>query len=129
MADLLKDFESYFIEQDLLDPYVCCLDGAKEDPNAIIVVSEYGGSSSPTQIDGASRSIQILVRNTADNVEGAKAKVNELFQSLRTEDAIVQLTTLRWGVVTLRQPPFRMRVDAKGRVYYGFNVGIITYHD
>jgi hypothetical protein len=129
MSDLLMDFESYFTDQGLLAGHVCCLDGIKETPDAVIVISEYGGAPTPSQIEGASRSIQILVRNTGEGVVVAKEKANELYRSLLTEDAIVQLTPARWGMVTLRQPPFRMRVDVKGRVFYGFNLGIITYLD
>lgn len=128
-SDLLKDFETYFREQNLLGKYKCTYDGAQDSPSDLIMISEYIGSPVVSQIDGAARSVQILVRDKQDNTEKARAKAHELFRSLKTEDSVVQLTPYRWGVVTLRQAPFKMRTDTSNRVYYGFNLAIVTYLD
>lgn len=128
-SDLLKDFETYFAQQGALGKYKCSFDGAKDSPSDLIMITEYIGSPVVSQIEGAVRSIQILVRDKQDNTEKARAKAHELFRTLKTEDGVVQLTPFRWGVVTLRQAPFKVRTDTSNRVYYGFNLAIVTYLD
>ncbi|MNU64663.1 hypothetical protein D3C71_539450 [compost metagenome] len=129
MADLLKDFETYFNAQNLLGGYKCSFDGARDSPAELIMITEYIGSPLVSQIDGAVRSIQILVRDKQDRLERARDKAHDLFNSLRTADSVVQLTALRWGVVTLRNAPIKVRTDTGNRVYYGFNLAIVTYLD
>lgn len=124
---LLDDFETYFASQGLLTDFAVFKDAAQDKPDKAIIISEYSGAAVSAKIAGASRSVQVLARGP--NPVDGMAMANVLFRSLRVEDDIIQLTPERWGQITLRQSPIRIKVDTQGRVYYGFNLGIITYND
>lgn len=127
MPDLLTDFESYFTAGSLLTSWSLFKDTILDTPDDAIAIYEYSGSVGDIQIAGASRSIQIVTRSKV--AVTAKAKANELYKSLRTDDGILDLTTTRWTVIDLKQPPFRMKVDNQARVYYCFNLSVSTYED
>lgn len=126
MAHLLDDFEAYFTGAGLATGVVY-KDTIPDNPDTAIAIFEYAGSGGPAQVAGALRSIQIVSR--ALKVADARKKALELYASLVTEDGIINLTPERWGQINLRQTPFKMKVDEKGRNYYAFNLGITTYYD
>lgn len=127
MNDLLKDFESYFTSLDVIESGKFFRDTMPDMPDSLVCVFEYSGQGSIPQIQTANRSIQIAVRDKNATVAMQKAK--QLYGTLITEDGILSLTEVRWCMVHLRQTPFKIRVDEKGRSYYGFNVGVTTYID
>lgn len=130
MKDLLMDFRTYFVNASLTTEKDCSIDtmpSSSNSPKTHIAIYEYMGMQGPAQIEGAHRSIQIVVRDKNSNTARSKAK--ELHRSLMTEDHIIQLTDERWGMLYLRQPPFRFKVDENQQVYYAFNLGITTYLD
>lgn len=97
-----------------------------ETPDNIVAITEYPGSPAVHFDPTAHRSIQVSVRNL--NADVARSKALELYKVLQSEseDGRVDFTPSRWGQVTLRQPPYRMKTDSSDRVTYGFNVGITT---
>jgi hypothetical protein len=125
MADLLFDIEAFFVSKGVAS--IVYKDMAPDTPDNLIALYEYEGSTYIPQITGATRSVQFVVRDISATV--AKTKARELYQSLVTEDGILNLTTERWCVIQLKQPPFRLKVDESGRVYYVFNASIKTYID
>lgn len=130
MDDLLEDFKSYFLNQGLVTDSQCTLDYLPSTDKAkglAVAIYEYQGQNPMAQIDGSHRSIQIVTR--AEKVRDARTKSVELYNSLVTEDHRINLTSKRWGMLYLRQPPFRFKVDESGRVLYAFNLGITTYTD
>lgn len=128
MADLLEDFQTYFIASGLVTLENSFLDHLPDSKLPVtIAIYEYQGSQGPAQIAGAHRSVQIVIRSA--NVKAARQKAQELYNSLLTEEQIIQLTSMRWGMLYLRQPPFRFKVDEQKRVLYAFNLGITTYTD
>jgi hypothetical protein len=127
MANLGEDFETFFATVGLLSDYAFGIDIMQHSPDAAISIYEYAGGGSAPQTAGAVRSIQVVVRSTEPLQ--AKVKADALYHSLDSDDGIVNLTEERWGAVTLLQTPFKMRVDEKDRVYYGFNLSITTYID
>lgn len=130
MADLLEDFQSFFIAAGLVTVANCSLDQMPDTPTTpplCVAIYEYQGQQGAAQIAGAHRSIQIVVRSA--NVKDVRNKAKELYNSLVTDDHDINLTPERWGMLYLRQPPFRFKVDENKRIYYAFNIGITTYTD
>lgn len=130
MNDLLRDFKDYFKGKGLVTEENCSLDymASTKDPNNVqIAINEYQGVAGRAQDPSAHRSIQIVVRS--QRVSDARGKIKELYNSLLTDNHIIQLTPERWGMLYLRQPPFKYKVDENHRVHYAFNLGITTYLD
>lgn len=127
MIDLLDDFETYFATLGLLDDFTVYKDTTLDEvPKAITIFEYAGGSLVPNGITGL-RSVQITARSF-DPME-AKEKAYALFKALQVPNGIIHLTPTRWGQLTLRQVPFKIKVDAEGKHTYGFNLGINTYQD
>lgn len=97
-----------------------------EMPDSVIAVTEYPGSPAVHYDPSAHRSIQVSVRDK--NADVARRKALELYEVLRpeSENGRVDFTPERWGQVSLRQSPYRMKTDSSDRVTYGFNMGITT---
>lgn len=127
MNDLFSDFESYFREKNVLGNAAIFFDATQDDPHRAVTLYEYQGLTGLPQVAGAVRSMQIVIRDST--VVSAKALANEIYRSLLTEDGILNLTPTRWCMIVLKHPPFKVKVDDKGRPHYGFNVGITTYID
>lgn len=111
------------IEGDGIDTF---RDFIPEMPDNVIAITEYSGNP-PVPFDTAvHRSIQVSVRDK--NADAARRKALELFKALqpKSESLRVDFTDERWGAVSLRQTPFRMKTDSSDRVTYGFNMGITT---
>jgi hypothetical protein len=125
MADLLVDFETYFVAKGVAS--VVYKDIAPDQPDILVALYEYEGSNPVAQIDGSSRSIQVMVRDVS--AAAAKLKIKGIYNSLITEDGILDLTDTRWCTIYLKQPPFKMKVDESNRSYYVFNVAVTTYID
>ncbi|MMZ45706.1 hypothetical protein D3C75_232950 [compost metagenome] len=127
MQDLLEDIQEYFAVNLLFDKEAIFRDVALDKPDEAVILYEYEGSQGPPQIAGATRSVQVVVRSKS--ATRAKNKARELHRSLMTETGQVQLTAVRWSLIHLRQPPFKLKEDEEKRVYYCFNAGITTYID
>jgi hypothetical protein len=127
MADLMVDFQSYFVDQQLIPPNSMMMDIALVNPDAAVICYEYGGSGSLPQIDGVTRALQFVCRDT--NAKVARTKIHLLYKSLMSEDGILSLSATREIAIYLQQPPFRLKVDEKGRVYYCFNTLVTTQID
>jgi len=126
MADLFTDITTYLDASGLLDTTVS-YDMYPDAPDYVVSLFEYGGSSPPQGVSGVSRSFQIVVRHK--DAEQAYAKINEIYGFLADAGSIVYLTSDRWVQLSLKQPPFKIKVDDSARIYYGFNLVLNTYHD
>lgn len=111
------------IEGDGVDTF---RDFIPEAPDNLVAVTEYTGSPMVRYEPSAHRSVQVSVRNKS--ADEARKKALEIFESLQpeSENARVDFTSERWGQVSFRQTPFRMKTDSSDRVTYGFNMGITT---
>lgn len=100
-----------------------------EMPDNIVAITEYQGSPVVPYETTVHRSVQVSVRNK--NADVARRKSFELYEALKptSEDCRVDFTPTRWGQVSIRQTPFRLKTDANDRVTYGFNLGITTTID
>lgn len=128
---LLLDIVTYLtskgvIEGDGIDTF---RDFIPETPDNLVAITEYSGSPGVKYDPTAHRSIQVSVRNK--NADVARSKALEIYKTFMPEsdDARIDFTEDRWGQVSLRQPPFRMKTDSNDRVTYGFNMGITTTID
>jgi hypothetical protein len=125
---LLLDIIEYFVTNGLAigDGEDCFRDFSPEDPDDVIVLYEYAGAP-PVEYDSiVHRSIQVTVRSK--NPDTARNKALELYNVLHVEDVAkrVDFTDTRWGQVSLRQTPFKIKIDENDRVIYGFNMGVTT---
>ena len=125
MADLLQDFESYFKSKNVNT--LIFRDTMPDKPDNAIALYEYQGSKDFPQIDGATRPVQIVVRDKS--ATAAKVLARQLYNLLQTDDSILYLTAERWAIVYLKEPPFKLKADDKDRIYYCFNVITTTYED
>lgn len=128
---LLLDIVTYLtskgvIEGDGIDTF---RDFVPEAPDSLVSITEYSGSPGVKFDPAVHRSVQISVRDKRADV--ARSKSLEIYKVLvsETEDGRIDFTPERWGQVSLRQPPFRMKTDASDRVTYGFNIGVTTTID
>lgn len=125
MADLLQDFESYFKSKNVNIPIF--RDTMPDNPDNAIALYEYQGTRDFLQIDGATRPVQIVVRDKS--ATAAKVLARQLYSLLKTDDSILYLTSERWTTIYLKEPPFKLKADDKDRIYYCFNVITTTYED
>jgi hypothetical protein len=70
------------------------------------------------------RSIQIVCRSKS--AAAAKQKAESIFASMSSSDELFHLTLARWCLLNIRQHPFKMKVDNRGRTYYCFNIEVNT---
>lgn len=127
---LLLDIIEYFVANGLAqgDGIDCFRDFSPEEPDNIIVLYEYAGSP-PVPYDDAGvvhRSVQVTVRDV--DADTARERALELFSILDVKDAArrIDFTTERFAQVAIRQPPFKIKIDANHRSIYGFNMGVTT---
>lgn len=130
MNSLLLDIVEYFTSLGLTegDGVDCFRDFSPEAPDNIVYLIEYNGGEVPYYEDNAAhRSVQVNVRNA--DADAARIKSLELFKALKSDTKYVQFTETRWGQVTLRQTPFKVKQDENKRTIYAFNMGITTTID
>ena len=99
-------------------------DFTPEQPDNLVVLTEYAGNPTVHFEPSAHRSVQVSVRDKSADV--ARRKALEIFKLFQSENLIVDFTPDRWGQISLRQPPFRLSTDKSNRVTYAFNMGITT---
>lgn len=127
-SPLLLDIVTYLtskgvIDGDGIDTF---RDFIPETPDYLVAVTEYSGSPAVPYESAAHRSVQVSVRDKSADVARSKAlEIYKVFLA-ETENLRIDFTEDRWGQVSLRQPPFRMKTDTSDRVTYGFNMGITT---
>lgn len=125
-SPLLLDIVTYLtahavVDGDGIDAF---RDFTPEEPDSVVVLTEYPGSPSVPYETAVHRSVQVSVRDKS--ADRARSKALEIHKLLQSENSIVVFTPERWGQVTLRQTPFRLSTDTLDRVTYAFNFGITT---
>lgn len=125
---LLLDIVEYIVDNGAAvgDGIDCFRDYSPESPDSVIVLYEYRGGASVTFDDATKRSVQVTVRSS--DPDYARDKAIEIFNLFRVKECAerVDFTADRWGQVTLRNTPFKIKVDENDRFIYGFNMGILT---
>lgn len=126
---LLLDIVTYLKTQGIVmgDGEDAFRDFSPESPDNVVVLFEYTGDPAIYYDPIVNRSVQITVRNISANI--ARQKALDIFKSLVSDNAKIQFTDVRWGLVFLRQHPFRIGTDANNRSIYGFNIGVTTTID
>ena len=130
MADLLKDIGDYLIAAGIAvaDGTDLFRDKVPDSPDAVIVLSEYGGSPMSLYIEAMDRSVQVIVRATT--YVAAKRTSWLAFNAIVNPDqSTVDFTTSRWGIVHARHNPMKMGEDKHSRISFVFNLGITTQGD
>jgi hypothetical protein len=125
---LLLDIVEYLVDNNVAvgDGIDCFRDYSPEDPDNVIVLYEYRGSTSVPFDDTTQRAVQVTVRSS--DPDYARDKAIEIFNLFKVKECAkrVDFTTDRWGQVTLRNTPFKIKVDENDRFIYGFNMGVLT---
>lgn len=124
---LLEAISAYLIQEDIAAEDNIFRDFTPEAPDHVVMLKEYTGSPDVQHEEAVHRSVQFSVRDVSPIV--AKSKATLIYKRLKTANRIVHFTDEWWGQVFLRQPPFKIKVDANERVLYGFNTGITTRID
>lgn len=130
MAQLLQDIATYIVSKNLATGYgqdIFC-DYLPEEPDNIIGLLEYRGSpDTPFDKDLHHRSVQILTRNVdADTAKSLALRLHGILTSQSVDFEPIEFTKNRWGLVYIRQTPFRLGTDKNDRALYCFNIGITT---
>lgn len=127
-SPLLLDIINYLVSNEVAvgDGIDCFRDYSPESPDSVIVLYEYSGGASVAFDDTTQRSIQVTVRSS--DPDYARDKAIEIFNLFRVKECAkrVDFTATRWGQVTLRNTPFKIKVDENDRFIYGFNMGVLT---
>lgn len=125
---LLYDMVQFFIDEGLCDEdgVDCFRDFSPEEPDDIVVLFEYGSSAVVSFDDMVQRSVQITTRSKDPDL--AREKAIALYSCLKAHESAkrIDFTNDRWAQVSLRQTPFKIKIDDNDRFIYGFNVGIAT---
>ena len=124
LEDIIKYLTSlHIVEGDGIDAY---RDFMPDKPDNIMALYEYKGDPVLPHTDVVHRSVQVVVRNKS--VKAAVQKAMQLCSAFIKSDEAqrINFTLYRWGQVHVRQTPIKIKQDDKGRVYYGFNLGITT---
>jgi len=128
---LLQDIQTYIIAAHYAtaDGTDIFRDYTPDEPDNIIILNEY--DSVPSFYRGVMmgiRYVQIVVRNTSATT--AKTKADALYHLFNdSEENILNITASRPAVITPKQMPFKITVDERQRVLYGFNLAIMTKID
>lgn len=123
---LLLDMVNYLVDNGIVigDGIDAFRDFVPDKPDNIVILYEYAGEPKLPFESMVHRSVQVTVRDTDADV--ARSKALSIFNLLDAEDKVIKFTDNRWGQVSLRQPPAKLKTDKNERVTYGFNVGIST---
>lgn len=131
MSLLLEDILQYIVDNDLyqglgVDAF---WDKLPDSPDSCIVAYEYSGYAEVPYERAQHRSVQIVCREPSASLAKASAtKVHNLIRSSLDESGVVYFNS-RFTQTSIRQAPFKLDEDSKGRVTYCFNLGITTSED
>lgn len=120
---LLRDLKAYFISNGITDETY--LDAIDDQPDTAIALYTYDSMLFGGQIAGGTSYVQIVAR--ALKAQDAYNLAKRAMDTLIVDNEIVQLTVTRWAKVSVSQSPIKIKTDEKNRVYYGFNISIISY--
>lgn len=90
----------------------------------IVVFLEYTGSAVVDFTKTSVRSVQCYVR--ADSHTRALETAWKVYKAIHTESLIKKLGNVM-AIISMRDTPFRLKMDDKGNTIYVFNMGI-TYN-
>jgi len=129
LAELLLDVKNYLVAQiGSLTSAMVFRDYSPADGILVVVLQEYQGAPATLGETVAHRSVQVTARSK--DLVIAKNMAWAMYRALQEPETLkVQFTVGRWGLVYLRQTPYKMRIDEFGRVVYGFNMGVTTAND
>lgn len=98
-------------------------DYTPESPDTCITIREYAGTPGPWYSEMGVRSIQVEVRSKSTQV--GFQKIWELYNVFRPKE---ELSTIgeQVCIITMRNTPVKIGMDANNRHQYAFNMGITT---
>ncbi len=123
--DILQAIIDYLIDQGLATTKDVDIfkDYAPEDPDEIISIFEYNGSGVANYAEMSVRSIQVFVR--AQTSAEARTKIWGLYYSMFRENLYITLAD-QVCLISMRNTPYKVQKDERGRVVFVFNCGITT---
>lgn len=123
MVDLIGDVANLIIGEELAQAVDVDIfkDFIPDNPDDIVVVSEYSSLQVVAFANASVRSIQIVCRSKSNSK--AREKCWKIFDTFLSR---IPITTIggRTCVLAIRNAPFKMEVDKKNRHLYVFNMGV-----
>lgn len=95
------------------------------EPDNTVVLFEYKGSKVAQFTNTSIRSVQILVRNKR-NISASEL-IWEIYDLLNKKDNIIMIGD-KLCLIAIRNTPFQMGIDDKGRYEWVLNLGV-TYNN
>ena len=100
-----------------------------DQPDNCVALIEYTGVPAFTA-DICQRSVQVQVRDKVYDTARAKAwTIFKLWYLPESDIRKIAFTSSRWGLVSMRTQPAKLRTDESGRTVFAFNMGITTARD
>ena len=129
MANLMLDVVTYLTSNAVVtgDGVDAFRDFAPESPDDAVIVYEYASGTPIVHDTAAQRSLQIVARSLS--ADTARAKALEIYSLFQPNGDKVSLTYDRWALCAPKQTPFKVKIDEQRRLYYGFNMSVVTYND
>ena len=128
MGLFLDDLREYFISRGILSGEQILINYRPDDPDLILVLSEYDSSGQFGVYHANSRRVQFLLRNVSQTEAARKSW--EIFNSLFIDGQfIIHINEDRFIIPTPLQSPFHLEEDDKERSVYVFNASIATNKD
>lgn len=93
------------------------------DPDEVVSLNEYKGTSPARFTNMSVRSVQVYVRSRKNMV--AKEKIWQIYDLLHSLDCIITLDK-KISLINIRHTPIKIGVDEKNRYEWVMNLGI-TY--
>src|SRR5574343_1955355 len=113
MAALLLDLVEYLKENNLVvnDGEDAFRDTLPDDPDNIVILTEYTGSPINSYLGAVHRSVQIAVRNVAG--DDARRKALSICELLNVESKHIKLSNGRMLQVYIRNTPVKIDTDSR----------------
>lgn len=127
-ATLLEDIITELVELGEVsgDGIDCFRDFAPPTPDDCCIFYEYMSGDPLIHTNIVHRSIQVVSRSNSAAI--AKAKADSLYIKLNPLDRQMDIVD-RKCIISPRNTPRRIKIDEKNRVYYAFNLGVVTSRD
>ena len=128
MGMLVDDIGDYIISQGLAKDGEVFSNFRPDDPDFVVVISEYDSRTSIGVTHAGSRRFQIIIRAKRQTESAGKAWA--IYKSIfKDNQSFIHINEDRFIVPVPLQQPLPLETDDRGRSVYVFNVLVTTNND
>lgn len=128
MSLFVDDLRDYLISLDIAPEDNIFCNYRPDDPESIIVITEYDSTGTFGVYDSNVRRVQFIVREK--RLTEAARKSWEVYNTLfKDKQYIIHINEDRFIIPVPLQSPFHLETDDRGRKIYVFNASITTNKD